>query len=104
MSPSGWGEILGWCRFGWRLFVAVVTNEELAGFADVGRDSGEAGCGFVRDGDGILLEPAEAEGYGLTDPSDAYLYITLQISGFHFLSAFGTIHGAFSFSFYISEL
>ncbi len=80
-----------------RLFVAVVAEEKLAGFADVGGDGGEADGGFVGHCDGVLLEPTETEGYGLADPGDADFHIALQKTCLHFPSAFGTNHSGYSF-------
>lgn len=63
----------------------------------MGRDGGDAGGVFFGDSDGVFMEPAEAEGDGLFDPTNAHFHITLQKAGLHFFSAFGTIHGMFSF-------
>ena len=73
--------------------VAVVADKYLAGFADVGGDSSQIRSGEIfGNGDGIFAEPTETEGFGLLNPSDAYFYIALQISGIHFFSAFRTVH------------
>ena len=75
------------------VLLLVFPKEYLAGFADVGGDGGQIwGGSIIGNCDRFFSKPTQSQGEGLFDPSDTHIHITLQVSGIHFFSAFGTVH------------